>query len=100
MQRYSAQALLCPDEWLIELQDIERQQATLDPPRPKSEPVVTPPAAVAIPRRFVSISRTEHQNGSHTVDAIDDEGIAWWMVPGETGWLQLAALPAREVPAQ
>ena len=58
------------------------------------------PAPVSSARRFVSISRTVNEDGCQTVDAIDDEGIAWWMVPGETGWQQLAALPAREVPAQ
>jgi hypothetical protein len=51
------------------------------------------------PRKFVLISRTAHRDGSHTVDVIDDEGIAWWMVPGETGWQRLADLPFREVPA-
>lgn len=48
MQRYEAQGLLCPDEWLIELEDIKKQQAMLDQPKPQPKLVdaeFTPPAA-------------------------------------------------------
>lgn len=46
IQRYETLDLLCPDDWLIELRDIERQQAILDPPTPTAEPTPEPtPAA-------------------------------------------------------
>lgn len=32
-------------------------------------------------RRFVSIKRTS-SGGYHTIDAIDDEGQAWWLIAG------------------
>ena len=32
-------------------------------------------------RRFVSITRTS-SDGYHTIDAIDDEGQAWWLIAG------------------
>ena len=54
------------------------------------------------PRRFVYISRTVNANGAHTLDAIDDDGRAWWLVVGpddiiapET-WTELQPLPSRE----
>lgn len=53
----------------------------------------TPPAPQ--PRRFVSITRTVY-GAVHTLDAVADDGTAWWMVPGEVEWTQLPALPKRE----
>ena len=54
------------------------------------------------PRRFVSISRTVQPAG-HTLDAIADDGTAWWKVLGsddQTDWHQLSPLPAREFPTE
>lgn len=47
-------------------------------------------------RRIISITRTVH-GAVHTLDAVADDGTAWWKVPGETDWTQLPALPDREV---
>lgn len=47
---------------------------------------------VYLPRRIVSIARTVHKHG-HTLDAVADDGTAWWMIPGECDWTQLPALP-------
>lgn len=54
------------------------------------------------PRRFAYISRTVNANGAHTLDAIDDDGRAWWLAVGpddinapET-WTELRPLPSRE----
>ena len=44
IQRYQTLGLLCPDDWLIELRDIERQQAILDQPQPEPAPEPTPAA--------------------------------------------------------
>ena len=61
-----------------------------------------PPAATEpTPRKFASLTRTAHGFG-HTIDAIDDDGVAWWMVIGpddcsDTEWHQLLPLPGREV---
>jgi hypothetical protein len=71
-----------------------------DEPEPAPLPVAEQPTHKVIrqPRRFMSISRTIAPDRD-VLDAIDDEGVAWWMVPGETWWQRLAALPAREVQA-
>lgn len=51
------------------------------------------------PRRFISITRTVQTNGLHTLDAIDDDGRAWWLVvnsddaPDE--WTETQPLPSR-----
>ena len=77
-----------------------------NPPALRAEPVPTVPQ----PGRFVLISRTLLRNGDHILDAIDDEGVAWWMrldtqphhpsfTPKDPEWQQLSPLPAREVPA-
>lgn len=48
-------------------------------------------------RRIVSITRTVLASGDHTIDAVADDGTAWWMIAGVTdGWTQLPALPDRE----
>ena len=70
-----------------------------------------PSASATQPRRFVSISRTLLKDGDHILDAIDDEGIAWWrrldtqphhpaFPPKDPGWQQLSPLPARELPTE
>jgi hypothetical protein len=53
-----------------------------------------------LPRRFTSLLRTVHSDGEiHTIDAIDDEGRAWWMIIDledpdyESEWFQLTPLP-------
>lgn len=47
-------------------------------------------------RRIVSITRTVMASGDHTIDAVADDGTAWWMIAGVTdGWTQLPALPDR-----
>lgn len=63
----------------------------------------TPEPAVPAtpPRRFVSISRTILKDGRHTLDAIDDDGVAWCMVlsddPGQDFWTPLTPLPVRQL---
>lgn len=48
-------------------------------------------------RRIVSITRTVVESGLHAIDAVADDGTAWWMIAGVTdGWTQLPALPDRE----
>jgi hypothetical protein len=53
------------------------------------------------PRRFVSITRTvwRHSNAM-TLDAIDEDGRAWWLIVGRdevpTEWTELKPLPNRE----
>jgi hypothetical protein len=68
---------------------------------PAAEPAAEP-EPVTTPRRFVSISRTVwlDQGGIQYdyIDAVADDGTAWWMGPDETEWQQAPALPAREVP--
>ena len=47
-------------------------------------------------RRIISTTRTVMANGDHTIDAVADDGTAWWMIAGVTdGWTQLPALPDR-----
>ena len=62
-------------------------------PAPES---VAPATSAPQPRRFVSITRTVY-GAVHTLDAVADDGTAWWKVPGEVEWTQLPALPDREV---
>lgn len=50
-------------------------------------------------RRFASITRTVYPNGI-TVDAIDDDGVAWWKHIGncpkdDVDWRRLTPLPYR-----
>ena len=52
-------------------------------------------------RRIVSLSRTiDQHNGFHTIDAIDEDGRAWWLVAGNEHapeeWTELLPLPSRE----
>jgi hypothetical protein len=54
-------------------------------------------------RRFASISRTVHADGDvQTIDAIDQDGRAWWMILdlGDTDyepeWAELTPLPTYE----
>lgn len=81
----------------------QRSQFWMPPaPQPKPEPEPEEVVAELSPRRFVFISRTVQANGFHTLDAIDDDGVAWWMVLGDTPggdvWTRLAPLPAHELP--
>jgi hypothetical protein len=49
------------------------------------------------PRRFVSLTRTVNPDGTHTLDAIDQFGRAWWLVVGNdeapASWTELQPLP-------
>ena len=49
------------------------------------------------PRRFASLTRTVNPNGTHTLDAIDQFGRAWWLVVGNDEapehWTELQPLP-------
>lgn len=67
---------------------------------PTPEPAASEPAAPAVPvsqpRRIVSLTRTVY-GALHIIDAVADDGTAWWKVPGEVEWTQLPALPQREV---
>ena len=46
-------------------------------------------------RRFASISRTILSDGDHVIDAIDDEGTAWFMLPDkQIKWRRMPPLPA------
>jgi hypothetical protein len=63
---------------------------------PFTPPGATPePTAPTSQRRIVSLTRTVY-GAVHTIDAVADDGTAWWMVPGEVEWTQLPALPKRE----
>ena len=73
------------------------RENSLDP-KPEPKPL-NPEAITTIPRRFATLTRTEHRDGRSTFYATDDDENAWWMVFGETGWQQLPPLPRREVPA-
>ena len=65
---------------------------------PFTPPGATPePAVPTSQRRIVSITRTVQETGHHTIDAVADDGTAWWKVPGDVEWTQLPALPKREV---
>lgn len=45
-------------------------------------------------RHFVSITRTIDINGEHILDAIANDGTAWWNRPSEgTNWVQITPLP-------
>lgn len=51
-------------------------------------------------RRFVSITRTVCLNGRHVIDAIDDDGVAWWTIISNlsekgVAWTRLTPLPDR-----
>ena len=72
-----------------------RRSSFWRPPAPQPEPA----DRATEPRRFVSISRTVHDHGP-TLDAIADDGTAWWMVADHTEWRQLSPLPARELPTE
>ena len=60
----------------------------------------SPTAATPTPRKFASLSRTV-TNFGHTIDAIDEDGVAWWMTvatdDSESEWHQLLPLPGSEV---
>jgi hypothetical protein len=56
-------------------------------------------------RRFVTLTRTVNPNGTHTLDAIDQFGRAWWLIVGnpicsleQHCWTEMLPLPGpREV---
>ena len=72
----------------------------LDDPWPELDLVELLPAPEPTPRKFASLSRTVTDFG-HTIDAIDEDGVAWWMTlatdDSEPQWRQLLPLPGNEV---
>lgn len=50
-------------------------------------------------RRIISTNRTVHPNGVAIIDAVADDGTAWWIAQGDddNGWRQLPPLPDREI---
>lgn len=53
------------------------------------------------PRRFKETPRRTVTDFGHIIDAIDDDGVAWWMgtasdADSEPEWQQLLPLPDRE----
>lgn len=84
----------CAHHWTV----VELGQAWLPftlPTAAPSTPEPTPSTRTPLTRRIVSITRTIH-GATETIDAIADDGTAWWMVPGEVDWTQLPALPKQE----
>ena len=64
------------------------------------QPPTAPEPTTPTPRKFASLTRTADDFG-YTIDAIDEDGVAWWMVIGpddcsDTQWHQLLPLPGRE----
>jgi len=62
------------------------------------EPAAEPATTL---RRFVSISRTDwtaEESDGHTLDAIADDGTAWWKHSYQTQWTQHMPLPVHEMP--
>ena len=53
------------------------------------------------PRKFKETPRRTVTDFGHVIDAIDEDGVAWWMTPAthdsEPEWHQLTPLPGREV---
>ena len=62
--------------------------------------LISKPEPTPTPRKFASITRTFTEYGC-AIDAIDEDGVAWWMTPAthdsEPEWHQLTPLPGREV---
>jgi len=52
------------------------------------------------PRRFASLTRTPTPQGFTVLDAIDNDGRAWWLVLGDDAapddWTELEPLPTYE----
>jgi hypothetical protein len=72
--------------------DARLELIELLPPEPR--PTLTPRKFKATPRRTVA-------DFGHTIDAIDEDGVAWWMIvasddDSEPEWHQLLPLPAKE----
>lgn len=49
-------------------------------------------------RSIVAITRTEYANGTRIIDAVADDGTAWFMLVNytENNWTQLPPLPDKE----
>jgi len=65
--------------------------------------IANPPFAMTLPRfrRIVQITRAiDPDTGFHTIDAIDNDGRAWWLVAGNPHapeeWTELRPLPSRD----
>ena len=64
--------------------------------------LLTPEPSTLTPRRFKETPRRTVADFGHTIDAIDEDGVAWWMIvasddDSESEWHQLLPLPAKEV---
>ena len=62
------------------------------------------PEPTPAPRKFKETPRRTVMSATiHTIDAIDEDGVAWWMITSPDGpepeWHQLTPLPGREVKA-
>ena len=72
----------------------------LDRPKPELDLIelLTP---TPTPRKFKETPRRTITDCNHVIDAIDEDGVAWWMTPAthdsEPEWHQLTPLPGREV---
>lgn len=66
-----------------------------DAPEPKPVELSSSSQDALVPRRFVAISRTAHDSG-FLIDAIADDGTAWWKNWGGRGWHQFPHLPHRK----
>lgn len=65
-----------------------------------SAPAAEPAPTVTEPRRFVSISRTILGDEDHILDAIADDGTAWFLHASRfCTWMPMKPLPDYEVPA-
>lgn len=63
-------------------------------------PVAEPARPATEPRRFVSISRTIVSDEDHILDAIADDGTAWFLRSNVwSRWRPMVSLPEYEVPA-
>ena len=62
---------------------VERLEAAPSPKPPE-------PAATSQPQRFVSITRIPHNNGGCTLEAVDEDGVAWRVA----AWRRITPLPA------
>ena len=59
-------------------------------------PFAKPTEIFPTERRFAFVSRAIEPGGDHIIDAIDDDGNAWWMVAGSSEWNRLTPLPAKD----
>jgi hypothetical protein len=71
-------------------------------PRPEYDLIELISGPTPTPRKFKETPRRTVADFGHTIDAIDEDGVAWWMIvasddDSELEWHQLLPLPAKEV---